>query len=126
MNRITRTLAALFMAGAVLAPAAFAESAAKPDGAGKGKHGRKAFETVDTNKDGGITVAELKAAWANNPRRQARADKMFGFVDTNKDGKLDKTEWEARKGPRGHGGWRRNKDGKGRQNGQGQNGQGQN
>lgn len=116
MKRITRTLAAVLVAGAFLAPAAFAEPNAKPnDGKGQGHHGRKAFETVDTNKDGGITIAELKAAWADNPKRLAHADKLFGFVDANKDGKLDQAEWQARKGMRGHGGWRRNKDGQGGQ-----------
>lgn len=108
MKPFTPMIAALVVAGAVLAPAAFAADPAKPEG-GQGKHGRMKFEQLDTNKDGAITLAELKAAWANKPRRLAHADKMFGFVDANKDGKLDKTEWDARKGKRGHGGWKRDK-----------------
>jgi hypothetical protein len=112
MQLFTRTLAAMIVAGAALAPAAIASDGDKPAGGKGGHHGRMAFEAVDTDKSGGITVAELKAAWANHPKRAEHADKLFGFVDANKDGKLDKTEWEARKGRRGHGGWKRDKGGK--------------
>ena len=112
MQLFTRTLAAMVVACAAMAPAAIAAEAEKPGGGKGGHHGRMAFEAVDTDKSGGITLAELKAAWADKPKRAEHADKMFGFVDANKDGKLDKTEWQARKGRRGHGGWKRERDGR--------------
>ena len=130
MKRFPQTLAALAVAAACLAPAAIAEStpAGQAPGAGragegqhegrgghgKGHHGRRPFEQLDTDKSGGISLDELKAAWAQNPRRLEHAPKAFGHMDANKDNKIDKAEWEAkRKWGKGEGRpWKRDGDGK--------------
>ena len=77
---------------------------------------------------GGVAIAQPMGGPGRDPmagktvtraEAQTRAAEMFARMDANKDGKLDKAEWQARKGKRGHGGWKRDKDGRGR-NGQGQ------
>lgn len=110
--------AAAIAAGALLATAALAANAqatGQAGGHGPGKHARKpmpAFETMDANKDGGLTPAELKAGLADRPKMVARLDQMVKRIDRNADGKVQKAEleaWKARRAERhGQGGrkWR--------------------
>lgn len=98
MNRISLLAAALAAATTLLAPAALAH-----EGQGQGKGPRKpmpAYEAMDTNKDGGLSLAELKAGLAGKPRMLARADKMFTRMDANGDAKIQKAELEAWKARR--------------------------
>ncbi len=96
MNRLPLLAAAIAAATTLLAPAALAHE-------GPGKGGWKpmpAFETMDTNKDGALTLAEFRAGLAGKPRMLARADKMFKRTDANGDGKVQKAELEAWKARR--------------------------
>lgn len=66
-----------------------------PDAAAKKDH--PGFEAIDTNKDGGVTLAELKAALAKHPKMLARADEKFKRLDANGDGTITKAEYQARR-----------------------------
>jgi hypothetical protein len=66
-----------------------------PDAAAKKAH--PGFEAIDTNKDGGVSLAELKAALAKHPKMLARADEKFKHLDANGDGKITKAEFQARR-----------------------------
>lgn len=104
--------AAAIAATTLLATAAFATGGpAAGDQKGPGKRQWKplpAFEAMDTNKDGGLTAAELKAGLADRPRMLNRLDQMFQRLDANGDGKVQKAELEAWKARRKqhHGGRR--------------------
>jgi hypothetical protein len=121
MNRITLCAAAIAAATTLLAPAALAD-----DGQAAGKRARKpmpTFEQIDTNKDGGVTQAELGAAFGNRPRMKERLPMMFKRIDGNGDAKIEKAEMEAWKAKRSEhrGRWGRHKgQGKGKGAGQGQ------
>lgn len=100
MNRFPKiALAALAMV-TLATPAAFAAEA----GSHAGGHRKMGFERWDTDKNGTVTLAEMKASLAKHPRRLAHADKMFAKIDTNKDGQIVKAEFDAwhaaRKGKR--------------------------
>jgi hypothetical protein len=87
------------LAAVLVAPAAFANDYGAPH-PGKGV---PTFEQIDANKDGGITLDELKASLAKHPKMLKRADKMFQHMDKNKDGKVDASEyntWKAHRGQR--------------------------
>lgn len=92
------------LAAAVVATlAAGAAYAADTKAGGHEGKGFPTFEQLDTNKDGGITLAELKASMAKHPKMAAHADKMFARMDANKDGKVDLNEyntWKAKRGQR--------------------------
>jgi hypothetical protein len=66
-----------------------------PGAAGKKAH--PGFEAIDTNKDGDMSLAELKAALATHPKMLARADEKFKHLDANGDGKITKAEFQARR-----------------------------
>ena len=53
------------------------------------------FDSIDTNKDGQLSRAEL-SAWkkAHKGERQAKAAERFKHADTNGDGKLSRAEAE--------------------------------
>jgi Ca2+-binding EF-hand superfamily protein len=71
---------------------AMAEDAAK-QGGDKPKHHKKAFEEVDTNKDGKISLDEFKAAIPKlDP---AKAEEFFKKKDANGDGSLSADEYNA-------------------------------
>jgi len=111
MTRFFRTLAVSLAIVAIATPALAqtAPSAATPGGK-KPRFERPKFENIDTNKDGGISLDELKASLAERPRALKRADKMFKRMDKNDDGKIDLNEFKARRG-HGHGGRHKKKDG---------------
>jgi Ca2+-binding EF-hand superfamily protein len=52
------------------------------------------FELIDTDKDGRITAAELKALMQalGETLDDAAATAMIGFIDTDGDGKVDRSE----------------------------------
>lgn len=58
------------------------------------------FQSLDTNKDGSLSQAELAAAEAKAQQQRlaqvrAQADAQFTRLDTNRDGQLSKTEFMA-------------------------------
>ncbi len=55
------------------------------------------FKTLDTNKDGGLSQAEIAAG------RQQSADERFKKLDTDGDGKLTQAEMSAGRDQRGPG-----------------------
>lgn len=85
MNKILTSLlsAALFSLGTGLAlqAPAYADDA----GAHCKMHGKQNMDAADTNKDGALDKAEMRAM----------QDKKFDEMDTNHDGKLSKDEMKA-------------------------------
>lgn len=79
------------------------------------------FAKADTNKDGAITAAELKAG--RDARQKERADERFARLDADRNGQISRAEFDAghakmrearaerraegpgKDGPRGHHGW---------------------
>ena len=59
---LIRIAAAALVAGLVALPAALAQAAPDPANTGSQSRAQKAFDRFDTNKDGFIELAELKAA----------------------------------------------------------------
>lgn len=101
MTFVKTAAAAAALAAVLVSGVAFAHDAGKPGQ----QRVKPSFELWDTNKDGGVTLAEMKAALANNPRKLEHADMMFTKLDTNKNGSITKAEFDAwkakRKGHRG-------------------------
>lgn len=86
MSATTRTATAvLALVGAVFATAALADKGPGEHG-GQGEMFLEQFDTIDADKDGKITEAEIDA------HRKAQ----FTAADTNGDGKLDAAELAAR------------------------------
>lgn len=85
MNK--KLLLAASLVTALVGTAALAQGA---DGK-RGDRAENMFSRMDTNKDGSITVAEMRAA----------RGEMFTRIDSNKDGKVTKAEAEAgrKRGP---------------------------
>jgi Ca2+-binding EF-hand superfamily protein len=96
-------------------PAAPASLAAAPMGPGPMQHGRRdapqtradiekriaeRFAKADTNKDGAVTEAELKAA-ADARRAEIQAKmaevrtRMFTAMDSDRNGQISRQEWDA-------------------------------
>lgn len=80
-----RIAAAALVAGAIALPAAFAQAAPNPANTGGPSRAQAAFDRIDTNKDGFLDLAEMKAARAA----------LFDRLDTNKDGMLTAEEMRA-------------------------------
>lgn len=58
------------------------------------------FAKADTNKDGAVTQAEVKAAM--DARRATRFGQMFDRLDANKDGQISRAEFVDGHKPGGH------------------------
>ncbi len=66
---------------------------AKEKGGDQPKHQKKAFEEVDANKDGKISLDEFKAALPKlDP---AKAEEIFKKKDANGDGSISADEYNA-------------------------------
>ena len=77
-----RVAVATLVAGLIALPAALAQAAPGPANTGGRSRAQAAFDRFDTNKDGFIELAELKAARAT----------VFDRLDANKDGQLTPDE----------------------------------
>jgi Ca2+-binding EF-hand superfamily protein len=88
---IIRIAAAALVAGAIVLPAAFAQAAPNPANTGSQSRAQTAFDRIDTNRDGFIDLAEMKASRAA----------LFDRLDTNKDGQLTAEEMRAGRPARG-------------------------
>ncbi len=86
-----RIAAATLVAGLVVLPGAFAQAAPNPANTGGQSRAQAAFDRLDTNKDGFIDLAEMKASRAA----------LFERLDTNKDGQLTGDEMRAGRPARG-------------------------
>lgn len=91
---------AVLTALAVMLTASAAWAASPAPKGDKKPHAKLAFEAIDTNKDGGVTLAELKSSLAQHPRKLDRVDAMFKRLDKNADSKIDKAEFDAWKAKR--------------------------
>jgi hypothetical protein len=82
-----KLLLATGLVSALIGTAALAQG---PEGK-RGDRAENMFSRMDTNKDGSITVAEMRAG----------RGEMFTRIDSNKDGKVTKAEAEAgrKRGP---------------------------
>jgi Ca2+-binding EF-hand superfamily protein len=80
-----RIAAATLVAGLIALPGTFAQAAPNPANTGGQSRAQAAFDRIDTNKDGFIDRAEMRAA------RMA----LFDRLDTDKDGKLTAEEMRA-------------------------------
>jgi Ca2+-binding EF-hand superfamily protein len=63
----------------------------------EGKKREGGIEKLDTNKDGAVTLEEMKAAPTRNKEKRSadaekRLEERFKKLDTNKDGKVDAAE----------------------------------
>lgn len=79
-------IAALTLTGALLASAALAERGGMGDGEGRGAMLMEMFDSIDADKDGKVTFAEMEA------HRKAE----FTAADSNGDGTLSADELSAR------------------------------
>jgi Ca2+-binding EF-hand superfamily protein len=87
----TATLALALSVGTI---AAFAAASEAKSGKGAWAHNMKTFEQIDTDKNGFITEAEFKAAFAGTPKA-AKAHKMFNRIDKDKNGRIERAEFDA-------------------------------
>lgn len=55
-----------------------------------------AFQKMDTNKDGNVTMAEWVAARPEPTAKKPDASKTMARVDANKDGKISRDEYRVR------------------------------
>ncbi len=86
-----RIAAAALVAGTIALPATFAQAAPNPANSSGQSRAQAAFDRIDTNKDGFIDRAEMRAA------RTA----LFERLDTNKDGQLTGDEVRGGRPSRG-------------------------
>jgi hypothetical protein len=98
-SQLSAPLAGLMLALTALA----AQAAPEPAASGAPHEGRKhelAFQKMDADHDGTVSLDEFKAGLKDHPRMLGRAEELFKKLDKNNDGKIDKAEYQA------HRGWR--------------------
>lgn len=93
MKKTLMAMIALLAVGGFAAYAA--DAAAGGDHKDKPKHERKTFEQLDADKDGKVTMAELKAGYPDG--NAERLEGMFKKKDANSDGSLSKEEYDAKR-----------------------------